>query len=83
MFSESFTNECRPIGSNEELLSFWRSPIDWYNLAQPLTQRCPPQRLNDDFLNIRQQKQPRVENEAIRPKVMVCHDLAGNYREDR
>lgn len=83
MFAAHFSNECKPIKTNRELWDFIERPIVWEGLAEPLAKRSLPQRLGRDFLNIRADAPIRQENEATRPKVFVCHDMANNYRDDR
>lgn len=84
---QSFFRECQPIHSNEELLNFCKRPTIWSDLAYPLASRCVPVLLGDDFRQIqmrdRTDRTPDFVLEVSRPKVFVCHDLAGNYRDDR
>ncbi|KAJ6638043.1 Cytosolic endo-beta-N-acetylglucosaminidase [Pseudolycoriella hygida] len=77
-----FSYECRPLQSNYELLNFHRFPIVWKNLVVPLEPRCRARKFGDNFDNLNH-KGEVVDISGGRAEVLVCHDLAGNYRDDR
>lgn len=83
MAATDFPHVCSPIVNNDDLLAFPESPATWQSLVEPLSKRCAPQKLGNDFHNIRNFTPVIIENEPTRPKVLVCHDLAGNCRDDR
>lgn len=83
MPTDGIMPECLPILSNDELLAFMDTPNTWEGLVEPLSGRCPAQKLGKDFRYIRNYVPVSIGNEATRPKVLVCHDFAGNYGEDR
>lgn len=72
---------CRPLRSNEELLSFHRLPIIWKHLVVPIVPRCKSRKFEEHFDNLNYKGE--LVDDNGRPEVLVCHDLAGNYRDDR
>lgn len=84
MFSDKrLLNECEPIDTNEQLLNYTKRPIEWNNLVEPIVTRCGSRLFDGYFLNDHHLVPKRPESEAIRPKVLVCHDMAGGYRGDK
>ncbi|GAB0099918.1 Mannosyl-glycoprotein endo-beta-N-acetylglucosaminidase [Sergentomyia squamirostris] len=77
--------ECQPLKTNAQLLDFRRNPIKWNELVEPLATRSRPRKLGDTFNRMVFNEVPKNEHiqEENRPEVLVCHDLAGNYRVDR
>lgn len=80
-------HECAPFRTNQQLLEYAVKPFSWNNLVEPLVTRCEARQYGASFehLNIDQNVHniSKPQNETTRPKVLVCHDMAGNYRGDR
>lgn len=87
MFPESsnWLEECAPLRSNEQLLEYAKNPFSWKSLVEPLAPRCNPRKYGEHYQVIlgTENNSPEFPDEKCRPKVLVCHDLAGNYRGDR
>lgn len=78
--------ECRPLNTNRELFSFDESVVPWSSQVKPLKERAAPRELmnNYELLSFTNPRpiQEQINREKDRRKVLVCHDLMGNYKGD-
>lgn len=79
--------ECSPLVNNEELFNFEDSSIKWSSLVGPLKPRAKFRALGNNYGVLSFVKPVHIRDQVIpeekRRKVLVCHDLMGNYRNDR
>lgn len=84
----SFSDQivCEPLKNNFELFSFAVHSVSWRNLVKPLKERAPFRALQTHFglLNVTRpcSIQEQIQKDKERRKVLVCHDLMGNYASD-
>lgn len=74
--------ECLPMHSNRELINFIDKPFTWENWVTPLTPRSSPRYLETSYGFLDEGPTKLDENIEV-GKVLVCHDMMGNYRNDR
>lgn len=51
-------------------------------MVVPIVPRCKPRNFGEGYDNLNHRGE-LVDDSNGRPEVLVCHDLAGNYRDDR
>lgn len=78
-------HETHPFRNNSMLREYAANPYETRYLTHPLTSRCTARKFGDHYLNIEDIQGQCAEelNEKSRPKVLVCHDMAGGYHGDR
>lgn len=76
--------ECNPLNNNTELLNFISSGKKWEILINPIVPRCSPRILGKYWYMLDSANDVELVNtDENRAQVLVCHDLMGNYRNDR
>lgn len=87
MFSVEYQLQAHPIETNQQLLEFdIRSKgISWKNFIIPLKTRGQQIRyLNESYDDLKNRGKILIKNDMItRRKVLVCHDMMGNYLQDK
>lgn len=75
--------EAEALHSNEQLLEFnvRSKDINWHDYVVPKKPRAAPVYLQRQFNLISNYREP-IGNHNRR-KVLLCHDMMGNYLEDR
>lgn len=77
---------CQPLRSNSELFAFEAHSVPWRNLVKPLKERAAFRELSTNYGLLSFTKpsaiQEQIKQDKERRKVLVCHDLMGNYKSD-
>lgn len=78
---------CEPLKNNAELFEFSvNSVAAWKDLVKPLKERAAFRALDDHFSLLSFAMPTTIQEQRVkdedRRKVLVCHDLMGNYKHD-
>ncbi|XP_037921335.1 cytosolic endo-beta-N-acetylglucosaminidase-like [Hermetia illucens] len=77
--------EARAIVTNDQLLWFQvpSRDINWKDLISPVKHRGGGRNLGEHFKRMNLGKNESTSNSSVVPRVLVCHDMMGNYRGDK
>lgn len=77
---------CMPLRTLDELINFYKNPVQWKTLVEPLASRTDPKKYtkfsadSEDIEESDESVSSMVDTE-IRREILVCHDFKGNLKK--
>lgn len=76
---------CMPLRTLDELVNYYKNPVQWKTLVEPLAPRAGPRKyteFDEDSVSVETTSdgiQSGVIDKESRREILVCHDFKGNW----